>query len=776
MDWEREWERLNPYQREAVTNENTACLVSANVGSGKTTVLTAKILYLHEVKHVSYRNIMVLTFTNRAAAEIRERLVSADPAVTPEETENFGTFHGVALGLLKKKLPVENLGYTKDFMVMEPDEELELAHTLIAEKKLKIKYKNRLRKRLSEAERVSAAGAAGGQDDLEILAGLLTEEKIRRNKMTFSDLMKNACLLMAEVRGEDERSEVDGEKECSGEKECGEEKECSGENGFSEENECSRNIQWVIVDEVQDCDGKQLEFIDCFMTGGAKLFAVGDPNQVIYSWRGSAFNLFYTLKTRYQAAELSLPVNYRSSNEILEAARCFQQNGGALEGTRGGGEKIVVKNHYNSFQEACYLADRICELQKQGIPFDEIAIFYRLQSQSKVMEDVFSKNGIPYEVAVKTGIHEIPVLEWLLRLLRFLADPADRAAAVFVLSSREYGVGISAKKAEKLAEESCAWVCGRKEAQENGSEKAAAPGLFERMVSFARNGAEIEDTNGFYEYFDLDCSLKPNASSYGEDKANVCHFLDRMFAFMKAKGFSLPEGLREFLNSAALYGTSRELLPETDGAGENRVKMMTLHASKGLEFSHVFIIGVNYGLIPLRTKGLDSEDEERRLFFVGITRARNYLELSWYTNPDIFGVMAGESRYIRMIPSELVKGQESEMRTGTANLQELRRQVQMAKENGEKMADREDVAKTDKMEEWVDAGELKEMEAETPYMESVSVSESASASAEIRVRHETYGYGKVVEEDDTMITVEFDGYGRKEFIKAFSCLEMLSEQ
>lgn len=749
MDWEREWERLNLYQREAVINENTACLVSANVGSGKTTVLTAKILYLHEVKHVSYRNIMVLTFTNRAAAEIRERLVSADPAVTPEETENFGTFHGVALGLLKKRLPVENLGYTKDFMVMEPDEELELAHALIAEKKLKIKYKNRLRKRLSEAERVSAAGAAGGQDDLVILAGLLTEEKIRRNKMTFSDLMKNACLLMAEVRWE---------------------------NGFSEENECSRNIQWVIVDEVQDCDGKQLEFIDCFMTGGAKLFAVGDPNQVIYSWRGSAFNLFYTLKTRYQAAELSLPVNYRSSNEILEAARCFQQNGGTLEGTRGGGEKIVVKNHYNSFQEACYLADRICELQKQGIPFDEIAIFYRLQSQSKVLEDVFSKNEIPYEVAVKTGIHEIPVLEWLLRLLRFLADPADRAAAVFVLSSREYGVGISAKKAEKLAEESCAWVCGRKEAQENGSEKAAAPGLFERMVSFAWNGAEIEDTNGFYEYFDLDCSLKPNASSYGEDKANVCHFLDRMFIFMKVKGFSLPEGLREFLNSAALYGTSRELLPETDGAGENRVKMMTLHASKGLEFSHVFIIGVNYGLIPLRTKGLDSEDEERRLFFVGITRARNYLELSWYTNPDIFGVMAGESRYIRMIPSELVKGQESEMRTGTANLQELRRQVQMAKENGEKMADREDVKKKDEMEEWGEAGELKETEAETPYMESVSVSESASTSAEIRVRHETYGYGKVVEEDDTMITVEFDGYGRKEFIKAFSCLEMLSEQ
>ncbi|MCQ4833260.1 ATP-dependent helicase, partial [Hungatella sp. SL.1.14] len=128
---------------------------------------------------------------------------------------------------------------------------------------------------------------------------------------------------------------------------------------------------------------------------------------------------------------------------------------------------------------------------------------------------------------------------------------------------------ISAKKAEKLVEESCAWVCGQKEAQENGSEKAAAPGLFERMVSFAWNGAEIEDTNGFYEYFDLDCSLKPNASSYGENKANVCHFLDRMFTFMKVKGFSLPEGLREFLNSAALYGFSPA--PSVSGSSSREV-------------------------------------------------------------------------------------------------------------------------------------------------------------------------------------------------------------
>lgn len=405
------------------------------------------------------------------------------------------------------------------------------------------------------------------------------------------------------------------------------------------------------------------------------------------------------------------------------------------------------------------MADRIRELHRLGIHFGEIAVFYRLQSQSKVLEDVFSKNEIPYEVAVKAGIHEIPVLEWLLRLLRFLADPSDRAAAVFVLSSREYGVGISAKKAEKLAEESGVGVPGRKE--EYGTEKASVPGLFARMAAFARNGAEIKDTNAFYEYFDLDCSLKPNAASYGEDKSNVQYFLDRMFEFMKTKELQFPEGLREFLNSAALYGTSRELLPEADCAGEPRVNMMTLHASKGLEFSHVFIIGVNYGLIPLRTKEPDGEDEERRLFFVGITRARNYLELSWYTNPDTFGVVAGESqsRYIRMIPSGLVQGPGPEARTAAASLQELRRQVQMAKEHGEKMVESEDVEQEKQM---------KELEEKIP--------DSETASADILVRHETYGCGKVVEEDDTMITVEFDGYGKKEFIKAFSCLEILNKQ
>lgn len=194
-------------------------------------------------------------------------------------------------------------------------------------------------------------------------------------------------------------------------------------------------------------------------------------------------------------------------------------------------------------------------------------------------------------------------------------------------------------------------------------------------------------------------------------------------------------GLTDFINSSALYGVNilqKDIKSDTDS-----VKLMTLHASKGLEFSHVFITGVNYGLIPLHTRDMEDE-EERRLFFVGITRAKDYLELSYYTNPDYPRVMAGESRYINMIPTHLI--QNDGAKSGAVNLQELKKKIQQAKTEKEK--------------------------------EEVSVEQVNQVSAK-QVRHKKYGTGKVLKEDDMMIEVEFENYGVKGFIKAFSELEFL---
>jgi DNA helicase-2/ATP-dependent DNA helicase PcrA len=674
MHYEDALERLNEHQKEAVLDESDACVVNANVGSGKTTVLISKIIYLHYAKNVSYRDMIVLTFTNKAANEIKERLISSDENVKTEELGGFGTFHSVALHLLKDRLTLENTGYTKDFLVIDPEEELDIAMQIIQEHKLRIKYKNRLKKRLEQAVPTQY------DDDIVQLIQLLKEEKIMQNKMAFSDLLNNANALLEDYKLEP---------------------------------------KWIIIDEVQDSDRLQLDFIDKLKSDGTRLFAVGDPNQVIYSWRGSAFNVFSTLQKKYGAKELSLPLNYRSSSSILEAARCFLQDGSCLTGIREPGSKIFVKNHYNPFNEACYLSDKIKDIHASGVPYNEMAVFYRLQSQSQVFEDVFSKNEIPYEVSLRKTISDIPVLKWLIKLFRFSLNHNDLTSGIYVLGNRDYGEGMTEKEAGKIV----------KNKQPGKSE------LYAKMCRFDSQFAEVKGADEIYDYFEFDKYIRPTASTYKEDSESICALLDIIVEYVQEKQIAFQGGLADFINSAALYGVN--ILKKDINSAADSVKLMTLHASKGLEFSHVFIAGVNYGLIPLQTRGMDGDDEERRLFFVGITRSKDYLELSYYTNPDQFRAMPGESRFISIIPSKLVLNDSVESRS--VDLQELKKQVQKAK--AENMVE--------------------------------TAPEPVDPSLFKLVSHKKYGKGKVLKEDEMMIEVEFENYGVKEFMKAFSELQYL---
>lgn len=718
MDYEKELERLTNNQREAVFDESNVCIVNANVGSGKTTVLISKIIYLHYEKHIDYRDMVVLTFTNKAANEIKERLSVLEEKLNIEELRFFGTFHSVALYFLREILQVEQLGYRKDFLVIEPEEELDIALQIIQDEKLTIKYKNRLKKRL-EQEQVSRY-----QDDLAKLKELLQKEKVKQNKMSFSDLLINAIHLI---------------------------------------NEQSITHQWIIIDEVQDCDEIQLEFIDTLKKAKTRIFAVGDPNQVIYSWRGSALNVFYTLKQKYQARELSLPVNYRSNTSILAVAKCFLQNGSPLTGIRETGNKIVVKQQYDSFQEACYLADKIKEIYETGIPYREIAIFYRLQNQSAIIENVFSKNGIPFEVSLKKTIQDIPVLNWVMKLLRFSMNETDISSGIFVLSNKDYGERITEKAAAKLVKE-CEGISHLKEGDEGhrkpGLERKEA--LLGKMLDFRREFTReiTPDESELYQYFSFDTHLHPTAASFQEDAEAVKALLHIIVTYIVEKNVSFLEGLRDFINSSALYGVNilqRDINSESDS-----VKLMTLHASKGLEFSYVYIIGVNYGLIPLQGKSFEDEDEERRLFFVGITRAKDNLELSYYTNPETYRTIGGESRFIRMIPSHLIQSDGKEH--VNVNLQELKKQI-LAEKNSVKLS----IGNDDKV---VELQSVEEKEIEKIDISGESVEIVTCMNLEVRqVSHAKYGVGTVIREDDIMITVRFEGYGEKEFIKAFSELK-----
>ena len=745
--------RLNKYQKAAVLDESPACVVNANVGSGKTTVLIGKILYLHLDRNVPLEKMTVLTFTNKAADEIVERLRKIKPDIAPDQVQDFGTFHSVALRMLKNSLPVEEAGWTKEFTVMDPDEETDLAMKIIQEHGLKVKYKNRLKKRLEQEYQNWLEGKAESRyrDDLYRLYPLLAEEKKRQNKMSFADLLRVGTELLrlknAEPGGE--HSEEDSDR--------------------------SGGPAWILVDEVQDSDAMQIEFLEAMRESGkgksaalgvgtepAKIFAVGDPNQVIYSWRGTGDNMFYLIKHRFGAKELTLPVNYRSNASILAAANRFLQFGNRIQGIREEEQRITVRNHYDPFQEAEYLAEKIQTLHRNGKSYREIAVFYRLQSQSGILEKVFDRYGIPYELSVKKTLKDIPVLNWLVKVLRVSVNPADTQMAAEVLADPEYG------------EES----------------------MHLRMTEFSEETGKRESVSAgeLFAYFGLREALHPSSAGYQEDERLVMDFLEKMCAScnkeMESGQGNLTAAVREFINSSALYGMKTDAgekspgdISECEGAGPepdekdrtaepDRVSLMTLHASKGLEFDTVFIIGVNQGMIPLRCKNFEQEEEERRLFFVGITRAENNLELSWYTNPGEPGAIGEPSRYLRMIPEQLLDredaGKPENVRSGEnaggdgrkSNLHQLRKQVQ------EQIRLKSEHARRPGSAGMAERGA--HLQGET-----VKKEKEQKEPEVIRVRHRKYGEGILISEDDMMIEAEFREYGRKKFLKAFGEVEVL---
>lgn len=750
--------KLNPYQKEAVLDESPACLVNANVGSGKTTVLTAKVRYLCEQKGVAPKDLMVLTFTNKAANEIRERL---ENLTGKEEDLWFGTFHSVALRMLQTILPVEELGYTKEFQVCIPEEEMQMAQQLITEQNLQIKYKNRLKKRLDQSRQKSGRKPKDYGDDFERLCTLLEEEKKKQNKMTYEELILHTGQLL------------------------------------QSHPEILRPL-WLIIDEVQDCDQSQLDLLDSLMGKDSHLFAVGDPNQVIYSWRGSAFQIFFQLKNRYQAMELSLPINYRSSGTILSAARRFLQNGSTLEGVKSEGGKVQIRKQYDPFQEAEDLAARIRELHMQGIPYHEIGILYRLQNQSALLEQVLTRNGIPVHVAVKEKMEDIPVVQWFFHVLRFCVNHSDTTSGVEALCNKTYGEGWATKKALQQIR--------RWETEETLPKDSP---LFSGMVNVQEDVFVTEGTDQLWEMFSLDRYLMPSRAGYREDKVRIMG----IFAGIREKG-----SVREFLNDVALYGipllysvgktnpvaenqitedltTNCSNTEDFDGKeqtyigivkkekfreeAEDAVQLMTLHASKGLEFTCVFIIGVNDGLLPLRGTGFEQEDEERRLFFVGMTRAKEQLELSYYTSPDGYGILPGPGKYLKMFPKDLIEGlDEPKYAEGSAaeHLQAMKRQIlqareertlQMPEEDFRTISPEIDVEKPD-----TDPCRHEEKE-ENSAKSATNHTDADSAANQPRVAHEKYGVGTVISENEDTITIRFDDYGEKELLKMFTVLHPL---
>ncbi len=496
-------------------------------------------------------------------------------------------------------------------------------------------------------------------------------------------------------------------------------------------------LKWIIIDEVQDCDELQFELIRQLKKPEVSLFAVGDPNQVIYSWRGSMFNIFYKFRELYQAEELSLPVNYRSSQTILAVSRRFQESGDSLTGVQEEGEKISVKNHYDPFQEAEYLADKILSLHEKGVPFEQIAVFYRLQSQAEILAKVLEKHRITCEVSQKKTIQDIPVLAWFLHVLRFLSNHEDIASGTCVLSDKNFGEGWTSKKAQLEIQNFI-----------QGSLFLSRSSLFQAIWDYQDTGSGYIN---LWEQLSLEKYLRPSSSDYEDNRRQILSLLNKMEQY---------HSIRDFLNALVLNGME----PEKDTISKESVKLMTLHASKGLEFDYVFIIGVNDGLIPLNSRDTSTEEEERRLFYVGMTRARKFLELSFYTNPGAARVFPGPGRYLSCLPEKYLahpEGAQRDAKEAARHLQDLK-----------KMVLEEKLRKSETPKELTRSQDQKT--TLSPDKETAPPETTPPEPLEQLVEHPKYGRGTIISETEDTIVIQFDDYGEKELLKAFSQLKKIS--
>ncbi|HEY4055149.1 MAG TPA: ATP-dependent helicase [Kofleriaceae bacterium] len=380
---------LDPDQRAAVLSGDRATLVHAQVGSGKTTVLVHRVAYLHVACGVPLEQIAVLTFTNRAAAEIRSRLDAVLGRATSErERWLVGTFHSAASALLRCSLPVERVGHTRHFTILDDDAALDLAVAVARKQKLRPGRRASLRDRMRTDRSLASIATA------------FAAERRARDAMDFDDLLEHATVLLGDR---------------------------------------TAGLAHVLVDELQDCEPRDLAFVRALVGASAQFFAVGDPLQSIYGWRGASPELFASMACRVR----TLPQSYRSTQTLLVGARAILGAQpapiGELVPVRGPGATISIVRHHDITAEAAYLAARLSQLHADGLPWNEVAVLCRLRTQVADLAAALATRGVPCVSDLDEKVEQAPNAAPGVRILTIHAAKGLEFTHVF-LSGANVGV------------------------------------------------------------------------------------------------------------------------------------------------------------------------------------------------------------------------------------------------------------------------------------------------------------------------------------------------
>ena len=746
---------LNASQQAAVSYTEGPCLVIAGAGAGKTRVLTYKIAYLLQ-QGVRANNILALTFTNKAAREMKSRIAQ----LVPEGDARYlwmGTFHSICARILRQE--AEKLGYTRDYSIYDTTDSKSLIKQIIKQKQLDDNvYKPTLvQSRISAAKNALISYEAYARnssfterdrfDHLDKMAELyrLYDERLKAaNAMDFDDLLKNICLL------------------------------------FQTNTEVLRYyqsiFQYVLVDEYQDTNYAQYIIVKMLAEPENRISVVGDDAQSIYSFRGADIRNILTFQQGYPDAKLfKLEQNYRSTQTIVKAANSLihhneNQIYKEIFSDKAVGDTIQLSSYMSDREEATGVATII--KKKYAKQLDDVAILYRTNAQSRVFENELRKSGIAYRIYGGMSFYQRKEVKDALAYFRLASNPLDNEAFQRIIDLPSRGIGDMTVR--KVSECAIADNCGMLAVAGNPVEHNlhVSVTMMKRLRDFSRmmqNFSDAMESSNAYDFAEmvlrdsgLMAFLMSETSSEGRDrKENLDELLRAIHDFTDQR---MQEGIdftpiQDFLAEVSLLTDQDENLKDVTP----RVTLMTVHSAKGLEFPYVFIAGMEENLFPSQycTKPEEME-EERRLLYVAITRAMTNVYISFarsrFRNGSV--LPASPSRFINEIDNSYMRLSSSSTASARPIPVNPRKEEQERVQiNGRRLNSLQSLNSS--------AGKAQENK---PIVKTV-ISEWKPGD---RVEHRVFGQGTVksiyIDNDNEKIDIVFDKVGKKTLLLTYAKL------
>ena len=686
-------DNLNDKQKEAVLYNDGPLLIIAGAGAGKTKTLTTKIAYLIEENYAMPYNILAITFTNKAAKELKDRLYTLIGSLAKEV--QVSTFHSFGLKLLRENF--QALGYERNFVIMDSDDSLTVVKKILKDMNCDPKSYNprAIRNKISSCKnemmtpQVYERYAISEYEKVVYQVYEKYEEKLRKNNsVDFDDLLLLPIKLFREHQDILERYQ--------------------------------ELYQYILIDEYQDTNEAQYILTKMISSKNRKITCVGDDSQSIYSFRGANYKNILNFEKDYKDAKtILLEENYRSTSNILDAANQVIRNNKQrkdknLWTSRGAGEKIKYYRAFNEKDEAQYIIRKTKELVNKGVEYKDIAVLYRTNAQSRVIEEEMLKENIPYRVIGSFYFYSRKEIKDLIAYLRLIHNSKDNISLLRVINTPKRGIGL--KTIENLTEIADKKGISIYEAISSGKE-LEFKNIIEKLKLISEELTLTELIDKVLDASGMKADLESEKSLESEIR------LENLEEFKSiTKSFEEREGLvslEDFLLEISLISDVEEYKDDP-----NRISLMTVHSVKGLEFDHVFVVGMEEGIFPHMNSLMENSDleEERRLCYVAITRAKDDLYLINARRRTLFGneQINPVSRFINEINKDLLE----------TNAEEL-----------------------PKKEEKINVGEMFREDDVDYKVGDV-------------VYHESFGTGKVVEVTNTLISVAFKyPHGIKKLMK-----------